>query len=76
MKDFISADVSVPFSGDDGFDPLAEAVRFQVRGFIEAVVDAELAAALDGRQRYQRNGRPKGYRNGHRDRQPIRPSGR
>ena len=35
------------------------------------MVEAELLAALGGRDRYQRKGAPKGYRNGHRDRQLV-----
>ena len=61
----------VPYSGEDWFDPLEEAVRFQVRAFIEAMVEGELQAALDGRGRYERKGVAKGYRNGHRDRQLV-----
>ena len=60
-----------PFSGENWFDPLEEAVRFHVRGFIEALVAEELEAALGGRLRYRRTGPPKGYRNGHRDRQLV-----
>lgn len=60
-----------PFSGEDWFDPLEEAVRFHVRGFIEGIVEEELTAALGGRARYQRRGPATGYRNGHRDRQLI-----
>ncbi len=60
-----------PFSGEDWFDPLEEAGCFQVRGFIEALVEEELRAALGGRGRYQRKAAPKGYRNGHRDRQLV-----
>ncbi len=71
MTDYISSEVSVPFSGADWFDPLEEAVRLSVRGFIEGLVEEELALALGGRKRYQRRGRPVGYRNGHRDRQLI-----
>jgi len=55
----------IPYSGEGWFDPLEEAVRFQVRAFIEAMVEAELLAALGGRDRYERKGAPKGYRNGH-----------
>ena len=62
---------AVPFSGENWFDPLEEAVRFHVRGFIEALVAEELEAALGGRLRYRRTGPPKGYRNGHRDRQLV-----
>ena len=32
----------IPYSGEGWFDPLEEAVRFQVRAFIEAMVEAEL----------------------------------
>jgi transposase-like protein len=71
MKDIISSELSAPFSGEDWFDPLEEAVRFHVRGFIEGIVEEELAAALGGRARYQRGGQAKGYRNGHRDRQLV-----
>ncbi len=67
-----TADIGpVPFSGDDWFDPLEEAVRFQVRGFIEAMVESELDAALGGRVRYERKGSAKGYRHGRRNRQLI-----
>ena len=38
---FISSELSVPFSGEDWFDPLEEAVRFHVRGFIEGVVEED-----------------------------------
>ncbi len=43
-----------PFSGEDWFDPLEDAIRFRVRAFIEAVVAEEAQAALGGRERYQR----------------------
>ena len=42
-----------PFAGSDWFDPLEEAVRGQVRWFIEQLLEEELEAAL-GRGRYQR----------------------
>jgi putative transposase len=53
----------------DWFDPLEEAVRGQVRVFIEQLLEEELEAAL-GRGRYQRGATAKGHRNGHRDRTP------
>ncbi len=62
---------AILFSGDDWFDPLEEAVRFQVRGFIEAMVESELETALGGRVRYERKGSAKGYRHGRRSRQLI-----
>jgi putative transposase len=39
------------FAGSDWFDPLEEAVRSQVRSFIEQLLEEELEAAL-GRGRY------------------------
>ena len=51
----------------DWFDPLEDAVRGQVRGFIEQLLEEELEAAL-GRGRYERGPGCKGHRNGHRDR--------
>ena len=39
----------IPYSSEEWFYPLEEAVRFQVRAFIEAMVEAELLAALGGR---------------------------
>ena len=71
LRDSVASELSVPFSGEDWFDPLKEAVRFRVRGFIEGVADDALAAALGARERYQRAGEAKGYRNGHRDRHLI-----
>ncbi len=71
MEHVTASTSPIPFSGEDWFDPLEEAVRFQVRAFIEALVEEEALAALDGRARYRRNGPPKGYRNGHRQRQLV-----
>jgi putative transposase len=51
----------------DWFDPLEDAVRGQVRAFIEQLLEEELEAAL-GRGRYERGRGCKGHRNGHRDR--------
>ncbi len=47
-----------PFSGENGFDPLEDAIRFRVRAFIEALVEEQAQAALGGRERYQRRERP------------------
>ncbi len=71
MEHLKASSSPIPFSGAAWFDPLEEAVGFQVRGFIEAMVEAELRAVLGGRGRYQRKGAPKGYRNGHRERQLV-----
>lgn len=67
-----SKDVSAaPTLGIDGADYLEDAVRQQVRGFIEAIIEEELEAAL-GRGRYERSGgQARGYRNGHRARQVM-----
>jgi len=59
-----------PFAGSDWFDPLEEAVRGQVRSFIEELLEEELEAAL-GRERYQRGAVCNGRRHGHRPRQLV-----
>jgi putative transposase len=59
-----------PFAGRDWFDPLEDAVRGQVRAFIEALLEEELAAAL-GRGRYERVASSSGRRHGHRPRQLV-----
>jgi putative transposase len=59
-----------PFTGSDWFDPLEEAVRGQVRSFIEQLLEEELEAAL-GRGRYERGAGSNGRRHGHRPRQLV-----
>jgi transposase-like protein len=59
-----------PFAGSAWFDPLEEAVRGQVRAFIERLLEEELEAAL-GRGRYERVARSSGRRHGHRPRQLV-----
>ena len=59
-----------PFAGSDWFDPLEEAVRGQVRAFIEQLLEEELEAAL-GRERYERGAISNGRRHGHRPRQLV-----
>ena len=59
-----------PFAGSDWFDPLEDAVRSQVRAFIEALLEEELEAAL-GRGRYERVASSSGRRHGHRPRQLV-----
>ncbi len=65
--------------GEQWFDPIETAIRDQIRGFIEALVDEELNQAL-GRARYQRPGgaadadavaETVGYRHGRRDRRLL-----
>ena len=56
------------FAGEAWFDPIEAGLRDRVRGFIEEMVEQELAAAL-GRERYARDAGSKGYRNGTRERQ-------
>jgi putative transposase len=53
--------------GTEWFDPLEDAVRGQVRAFIERLLEEELEAAL-GRGRYARGLVARGHRNGHRER--------
>jgi putative transposase len=69
-------DASPAFLGAAWFDPIEEAIRDRVRGFIEELVETELDDAL-GRSRYQRaeatnmaNGSA-GYRHGRRARQLL-----
>jgi putative transposase len=59
-----------PFADSDWFDPLEEAVRGQVRSFIEQLLEQELEAAL-GRGRYERGASSNGRRHGHRPRQLV-----
>jgi putative transposase len=54
---------------EDGFDPIEDRLRANIRGTIEAVFEEELDGFL-GRLRYGRaTGAVKGYRNGSRERQ-------
>ncbi len=71
MEHLTASTSPIPYSGEDWFDPLEDAIRFRVRAFIEALVEEEAQAALGGRRRYQRTGPPKGYRNGHRQRRLV-----
>jgi putative transposase len=59
-----------PLAGSDWFGPLEEAVRGQVRAFIEELLEEELEAAL-GRGRYERGAASNGRRHGHRPRQLV-----
>jgi len=72
MKEATSASAATPspFAGSDWFDPLEDAVRGQVRSFIEQLLEEELEAAL-GRGRYERVGSSNGRRHGHRPRQLV-----
>src|ERR1700682_5845902 len=74
------AATSALFAGENWFDPLESAVRGRIRGFIEALLEEELAGVL-ARQRYARaepggdvaSGASRqgaaGHRHGHRERQ-------
>ncbi len=59
-----------PLSGAAWFDPLEEAVRQQIRGFVEELLEEELEAVL-GRRRYERASPAKGNRHGRRSRQLV-----
>jgi putative transposase len=69
MEKATPAATATPLTGldPDWFDPLEDAVRGQVRAFIEQLLEEELEAAL-GRGRYERDPASKGHRNGHRGR--------
>ena len=65
------ADGTSLFAGDAWFDPIEAGIRDRVRGFIQELLEQELAAAL-GRGRYERDAEaPKGHRNGTRERQLL-----
>jgi putative transposase len=57
------------FAGEGWFDPIEAGLRDRIRGFIEAMLEEELAAAL-GRVRYER-GQNTGHRHGKRERQLL-----
>jgi putative transposase len=71
MKEDTETSPFALLTGDEAFDPVEDGVRQRVRGFIEAILEEELQAAL-GRGRYERSGAgATGHRNGHRERQII-----
>jgi len=71
MTETITDTTALPLLGADWSDPIEDGIRSRVRGFIEAIIEEELEAAL-GRGRYQRAADgPGGYRNGHREREVI-----
>ncbi len=70
MEETIATTTASPFLGEDWFDPLETAVRGRIRGFIDELLEAELAAVLQ-RARYDRRGAVRGHRHGHRERQLI-----
>src|SRR5215217_4668941 len=57
------------FAGDAWFDPIEAGLRDRIRGFIEAMLEEELAAALGG-GRYER-GQRRGHRHGRRERRLL-----
>ena len=69
MNSTAAASPEVLFAGESWFDPIEAGLRERIRGFIEAMLEEELAAAL-GRGRYQR-GPSKGHRHGQRERQLL-----
>jgi len=66
----IEADGLALFAGEAWVDPLEAGLRERIRGFIEEMVEQELASAL-GRGRYERRPAAKGWRNGTRERRLI-----
>lgn len=71
MKDDTKTSEFALLASAGSHDPLEDGVRQRVRGFIEAILEEELQAAL-GRGRYERPADgAQGQRNGHRERQVI-----
>ena len=71
MDEATTTQAPSPLLGAGWSDPLKDGVRGRVRAFIEPIGEEELEAAL-GRGRYERTDEgPRGWRNGHRDRQVI-----
>jgi transposase-like protein len=70
MTKNIAIEETVPLLGADWFDPLEAGVRRQIRGFIDSMLEEELAASLE-RGRYDRSAEATGHRNGHRERQLL-----
>jgi putative transposase len=69
--DSTTAQAATLFAGEAWFDPIEAGIRERIRGFIEALFEEELTAAL-GRGRCERAvGAPRGYRNGTRERQLL-----
>src|ERR1044071_7537751 len=69
--DSTTAQAATLFAGDAWFDPIEAGIRERIRGFIEALFEEELTAAL-GRGRCERAvGAPTGYRNGTRERHLV-----
>jgi len=67
----MEADGTMLFAGEAWFDPIEAGIRDRVRGFIQELLEQELATAL-GRTRHERaKGEPAGYRNGTRERQLL-----
>ena len=71
MEQPTSSTSPIPFTGEDWFDPLEDAVRIRIRAFIETLGEEVAQAALGGRLHYQRKGPAKGYRNGPQPRQLV-----
>ncbi len=66
-----AADGTGLFAGEAWFDPIEAGIRERIRGFIVALLEQELTAAL-GRGRCERAAdTPKGYRNGTRERRLL-----
>jgi putative transposase len=64
------ADEPTLFAATAWFDPIEAGLRERIRGFLEELIEQELAEAL-GRRRYERGGAAAGHRHGHRERRLI-----
>ncbi len=70
-EDSTTTQAATLFTGEAWFDPIEAGIRERIRGFIEALFEEELTAAL-GRGRCERAvGAPLGYRHGTRERQLL-----
>ena len=49
MEHLTASASPIPFSGEDWFDPLEDAIRIRIRAFIEALVEEAAQAALGDR---------------------------
>ena len=63
-----AAQVASLFAGETWFEPIETDIRERIRGFLEALFEEELTAALGRGRRERAVGAPKGYRNGTRER--------
>ena len=70
-EDYSTTSTPWLFAHEEGSDPIEDLLRTNIRAMIVAVFNEELESVL-GRYHYERTAAgPKGYRNGHREREII-----